>query len=166
MQLASDSCSRALASRLQSRPSLDCTTLARTAPPPCGMAACPEPPVDADCNLLFGVLALQADLLTPSRFAEACAAWAARRQTPLADLLVERGWLDPSDRADVEKLLRRKLTKHGGDAAASLAEVTTDQIRESLADVNDTDVRLSLAPPSVGDALVHTAEFAPESRER
>jgi hypothetical protein len=31
--------------------------------------------------------------LDPSRFAEACNAWSARKDTPLADLLVERGWL-------------------------------------------------------------------------
>ena len=47
----------------------------------------------ADGNLLFGVLALQADLLTPARFAGACSAWAARKDAPLADLLVECGWL-------------------------------------------------------------------------
>jgi hypothetical protein len=34
--------------------------------------------MDTDRNLLFGVLALQADLLDPPRFAEVCAAWAAR----------------------------------------------------------------------------------------
>jgi hypothetical protein len=43
-----------------------------------------------DRNLLFGVLVLQADLIDPSQFAEACSAWAARKVTPLADLLVER----------------------------------------------------------------------------
>jgi hypothetical protein len=74
-----------------------------------------------DRNLLFGVLALQADLIDPGRFAEACAAWSARKDTPLADLLVERGWLTPTDLADIEKLLQRKLAKHKGDAGASLA---------------------------------------------
>ena len=42
----------------------------------------------ATCS--FGVLALQADLLDSARFAEACSAWAARKEVPLADLLVER----------------------------------------------------------------------------
>src|SRR5262249_28920872 len=89
--------------------------------------------MSADRNLLFGVLAFQADLLDAQRFAEACSAWAARKETPLADLLVERGWLTPGDRDDVEKLVRRKLEKHKGDARASLAEVTTDTVRRSLA---------------------------------
>src|SRR5262249_59950467 len=86
-------------------------------------------PVDTDRTLLFGVLALQADLLDPARFAEACSAWAARKDTPLADLLVERGWLGPEDRADVSKLLQRKLRKHGGDAQPSMVALTTSQVR-------------------------------------
>ena len=74
--------------------------------------------MDTDRNLLFGVLALQADLITNDQFAEACSAWAARKSDPLAELLVERGWLGLPDRADVEKLLERKLKKHGGDVRA------------------------------------------------
>ncbi len=122
--------------------------------------------MDADRNLLFGVLALQADLLTPDRFAEACSAWAARKHTPLADLLVERGWLSPADRADIEKFLQRKLARHGGDVKASLAEVTTDQVRQSLAGLDDPDVRRSLTPPPAGHVLVHTTDYAPQARER
>jgi hypothetical protein len=124
--------------------------------------------VDTDRNLLFGVLALQADLLTPARFAEACSAWAGRKNAPLADLLVERGWLTLADRDDVEKLLRRKLAKHGGDAKASLGEVTTDPVRQSLAGVQDADVRQSLdgpATPPQGHVLLTTA-YVPAAGER
>jgi serine/threonine-protein kinase len=132
----------------------------------------PEPapsPASADRNLLFGVLALQADLLDNARFAEACSAWATRKDTPLADLLVERGWLTPGDRADVERLLERKLQKHRGDARASLAEVTTDEARRSLAGLDDTDVRRSLAglaTPPAGPVLAGTTAYVPESRGR
>jgi hypothetical protein len=75
----------------------------------------------ADRNLLFGVLALQADLIDAARFAEACTAWSARKDTSLASLMVERGWLTPADRENVEQFLERKLKKHGGDIHASLA---------------------------------------------
>jgi serine/threonine-protein kinase len=125
--------------------------------------------MDTDRNLLFGVLALQTDLLTAVQFAEACSAWAGRKDTPLADLLVERGWLSPSDRADVDKLLARKLARHGGDARAGLAEVTTDQVRQSLAGVNDDAVRQSLAglttPPAAGPVLL-TTDYVPAARDR
>ncbi len=60
-------------------------------------------PDHTDRNLIFGVLALQADLLDAARFAEACAAWAARKDTPLADLLVARGWITPQDRTALER---------------------------------------------------------------
>src|SRR5262245_5671005 len=125
--------------------------------------------MDTDRNLLFGVLALQADLLDPARFAEACSAWAARKGTPLADLLVERGWLTPADRADVEKLLQRKLKKHGGDARAGLAEAASDDVRRSLADVADPEVRRSLAGPTLpaqGHVLLSTLAWVPDSRDR
>src|SRR5262245_40593729 len=103
----------------------------------------------ADRNLLFGVLALQADLLDAARFAVACSARAARKDTPLASLLVERGWLTPEDRAGVEQSLARKLKKHGDDVRASLAEALSDPAREALTAVADSDVRHALAtvPP-------------------
>jgi tetratricopeptide (TPR) repeat protein/tRNA A-37 threonylcarbamoyl transferase component Bud32 len=125
--------------------------------------------MDTDRNLLFGVLALQADLLDATRFAEACTSWSAHKETPLADLLVERGWLTAEERADVEKLLLRKLKKHGGDAKASLAEVTPETVRHSLAAIADPDVRQSLAgltTPPLGHILVSTTAYEPGARDR
>jgi serine/threonine-protein kinase len=122
----------------------------------------------ADYNLLFGVLALQADLLDAARFAEACSAWAARKDTPLADLLVQRGWLSAEDRSHVEYLLQRKLKKHNGDARASLAEVTTEPVRQSLASVADADVQQSLAalPDRSQPVLGATTAYEPQGRGR
>jgi hypothetical protein len=53
----------------------------------------------------FRVLALQADLLDTARFADACSGWAARKETPLAGLLIQPGWLTAEDRGHVEFLL-------------------------------------------------------------
>ena len=102
--------------------------------------------MDTDRNLLFGVLALQADLVTADQFAKACALWAADKGRPLADVLVGQGWLVPADRVDVEKLLLRKLARHNGDARASLAEVAGDRMRQSLDGVSDP---ASASPSSV-----------------
>ena len=88
--------------------------------------------MSADRNLLFGVLALQADFIDAQQFAAACSEWAGRKDTPLADLLVERGWLTDEDRAHVEYLLQRRLKKHEGDAHASLAAVTSPEVRSLL----------------------------------
>jgi PAS domain S-box-containing protein len=100
--------------------------------------------MDADCNLLFGVLALQADLIDNQQFIEACLLWTSRKDAPLADLLLERGWIVPQDRAHVDYLLGRKLQKHGGDPRASLAALP-DAVKRSLAALGDEDIRRSLA---------------------
>src|SRR6516225_3492981 len=87
-----------------------------------------------DSNLLFGVLALQADLLDANRFAEACSAWAGRKDTCLADLLVERGWITTQDKLAVERLVQLKLQKHAGNLQASLAAVAGPDVQRVLAD--------------------------------
>jgi serine/threonine protein kinase len=124
--------------------------------------------MDTDRNLLFGVLALQLDLIDRDRFVEACTLWTTRKQTPLADLLVERGWLTAADRADVERLLQRKLEKHAGDAHASLAEVADGEVQRVLAVLGDPAVAESLAGLSRhdGQVLLTTVNQLPETRER
>src|SRR5262245_49320729 len=98
--------------------------------------ATPPRPVDADRNLLFGVLALQLELIDTKQFADACAGWAAAKDVPLADLLVARGWISPGDRADVDRLLQRKLKKHGGDPHACLEASADPVARQVLGQVN------------------------------
>jgi serine/threonine-protein kinase len=125
--------------------------------------------MDTDRNLLFAVLALQADLLDNDRFAEACSAWAARKNTPLADLLVEHGWLNEEERGHVEFLLDRKLRKHEGDAHASLAEASSDAVKRSLAGLTDPNIRqtvASLTTPPAGVVMVSTTASEPASRDR
>src|SRR5262245_17636542 len=109
--------------------------------------------MDTDRNLLFGVLALQADLLDVTKFADACAAWAARKNVPLADLLVERGWLTPADRALVEQLVQRKLSRHEGNPHAGLVAAASagDEVRRVLAVLDDSEIRGSLGDLSTAD---------------
>lgn len=67
--------------------------------------------IETDRNLLFGVLALQADAITSEQFIEGCTLWANRKNVPLADLLVTRGWLSAGHRTDVERLVRWRLER-------------------------------------------------------
>jgi serine/threonine-protein kinase len=124
--------------------------------------------MDKDRNLLFGVLALQADAITRSQFVDGCALWASQKERPLADVLLERGWLSPDDRGDVERLVERKLKRHGGNVRASLAELTGDLVRQSLAEINDPEVRRSLGQPDApaGHVLMSTLGYQPGHRER
>ncbi len=124
--------------------------------------------METDRNLLFGVLALQADLIDTGRFAEACSAWAARKDASLADLMIERGWIHQNDRADVERLLERKLRKHAGDVRASLAEATDDHLRGLISSVEDPELRESIGdlPHRNGHVWLTTIAHEPKSRDR
>jgi PAS domain S-box-containing protein len=122
--------------------------------------------MDTDRNLLFGVLALQADLIDRAQFVEACTLWAASKETPLANLLVGRGWIQPDDRVHLDYLLARKLQRYGGDARASLA-TAGDDIKRSLAAVDDPDIQRSLADAARADRdLVATVDHFCTSQER
>src|SRR5947209_1895778 len=122
------------------------------------MADLTLPHPDTDRNLLFGVLALQADLIDNDQFAEACGAWAARKTKPLAGLLVERGWLGQGDRDFLDGLLRRKVHKHGGDVRKSLGAVADAGVRDVLRSIDDSAIRKSVStlPPAAGYVLVET----------
>jgi hypothetical protein len=106
--------------------------------------------MDSDRNLLFGVLALQADLIDSHQFIEACTLWASRKESTLAALLVERGWILPADQAHLDYLLQRKMERHGGAFGSALASVP-DEVKRSLAALGDADLDRSLAgEPLVG----------------
>jgi serine/threonine-protein kinase len=119
--------------------------------------------VDTDRNLLFGVLALQLDLIDRDGFVNACGAWATRKDTPLADVLTSLGLLSADDRLEVERLLERRLKKHGGDVQASLAEAADHVVRGAVAAVGDDDLAGSLPPtPSQWMAVATDAPTNPE----
>ena len=100
--------------------------------------------MNTDRNLLFGVLALQADVLDADQFIKACTLWTTRKQVSLPDLLIDMGWITPADKADVNRLLERKLLKHHGDPRAGLATIASD-VKRSLAALQDDDILRSLA---------------------
>jgi PAS domain S-box-containing protein len=120
--------------------------------------------MDTDRNLLFGVIALQAELIDAPRFIEACLLWTTRKSKRLADLLVERGWIEPADRSHIEYLLERRLRQHDGSLHASLAAVP-DDIKRSLAALGDDDIGHSLADGSVQHAAA-TIDHVADPSER
>jgi hypothetical protein len=130
--------------------------------------ATPPRPEETDRNLLFGVLALHAGLIDQGQFIEICALWAARKQLPLGDLLVERGWLNSTDKGHIDYLLERNLQKHDDDARASLATVTDGEVRRSLGAVEDPAIRRSLADlaaPPPEQASQSTGFYNPQRHE-
>jgi eukaryotic-like serine/threonine-protein kinase len=134
--------------------------------------------IDTDRNLLFGVLALQGELIDAGQLAEACTAWSVRKDRPLADVLVERGWMSADDRRLIEQLLERRLKKHAGDAHQSLitaasgatdVNATLDRIRNRT---DDALIRQTLGdierPKRAGGAIEYVSMISqpPTSRDR
>lgn len=125
--------------------------------------------MNPDRNLLFGALALQIDVLTATQFVEACTLWANRKETALADLLLQRGWITTTDRDDIDRLVERKLRKHDGDIRAGLIEATPENVRESLSALADEDIRQSFAafgPAPAGHVLISTSAYSPHTVDR
>src|SRR5262245_7073777 len=117
-------------------------------------SAADRSPSSVDRNLLFGVLALQLEVIDDRQFAQACSAWATSRDTPLADVLRDLGWLNDDDRREVERLVERKLKRHGGDVRRSLATAADSRARDVLQGVGDDAVRKSLDGLSPGGGYV------------
>src|SRR3954465_12405384 len=82
-------------------------------------------PSSADRNLLFGILALQMDFISRDQLVEAMNAWVLHKDRPLGDLLVECGALAADDEALLASMVERHIARHGGDAARSLAVLSS-----------------------------------------
>jgi len=123
--------------------------------------------MDADRNLLFGVLALQADVIDADQFIKICTLWTTHKQSALGHLLIELGWITPIDKADVERLVERKLKRHGGDPRAGLAAVS-DGVKRSLAALQDDDINRSLCdlPGPDASTTLATVDDIPRAAER
>jgi serine/threonine-protein kinase len=124
--------------------------------------------MDTDRNLLFGVLALQADLIDAQQFAAACASWSARKTSPLSDILREQAGLTDEDCRHIDFLIERKLRKHGGDAHQSLCALADPTLARVLDHVQDPEIQLTLAglPKAQGHVVVSTMAYTPEAHER
>jgi serine/threonine-protein kinase len=100
---------------------------------------------DADRNLLLGILAQQMDFVTRDAFLAAMNDWTSRKETSLAELLVERGELPGSRRDLLEALVDEHIRVHSDDAAQSLAALSSiGSVLDELAKVEDVDVQVSL----------------------
>jgi len=124
--------------------------------------------MNTDLNLLFAVLTMQSGLINSNQFIDACMLWTARRGTPLADLLVERGWIKSGDVSHIQYLIERKLERHGGDPKLSLAALDND-IKRQLTSIDDEEIQRSLGhvPDStVSPSAAVTVDVPSEKTER
>jgi serine/threonine-protein kinase len=126
-----------------------------------------------DRNLLFGVLALQDELIDAKQFADLCAGWALQPEKSLAELLLDRGWITVEDRSDIERRLDRRLARHGGDTSETLQALAEGlKVRQTLQAVAHPRVRESITAPGatttvgVDAGAAQTVDLPHESRAR
>ena len=106
-------------------------------------------------HLLFAVLAFESELLDLAQLTAACRAWAADKSKPLADLLIERGWITADARGFVEMQLERKLAKHQHDPRVTLNAITRGDVCDAIKEIDDPDIQQSLSSwPSSGPILL------------
>ena len=103
--------------------------------------------VDAPTDLLFGLIALNNDLVAPAVIPVALQARVLEPSRTLADLLVIQGALTPAQRDLVDTLSAEYISRHGGDAKRSLASlIATPSARERLDQLGDLGLTDELTP--------------------
>jgi tetratricopeptide (TPR) repeat protein/tRNA A-37 threonylcarbamoyl transferase component Bud32 len=120
------------------------------------------PPVrsTSDCNLLFGMLALQMEFISRDALIAALHAWVLAKHKPLGQILREEGALNEDERALLEALVQKHLRKHGNDPRQSLSALPTPKVvREELSAIIDKDVqasvdKMALTPDADSNATV------------
>ena len=118
--------------------------------------------METDQNLLFGLIAMQCDLIEMRQFVDACTLWGSRKDRSLAEILFEQGWLLPEDRQHVDYLLKRRLQKTGGDARRSLAGMP-DDVKVALASLGDQDVQESLSGVAESQRITTSLQISPST---
>ena len=116
-----------------------------------------------DRNLLFGLIAMQSDLIEMRQFVDACTLWGSRKETSLADILVEQGWLVPEDRQHVDYLLQRRLKKSGRDVKQSLSGMS-DDVKVALVSIGDRDIRDSLGGVRDDERIKASIKISPTAQ--
>jgi WD40 repeat protein/tRNA A-37 threonylcarbamoyl transferase component Bud32 len=121
--------------------------------------------MDTERHLLFGLLALRAGLIQAGPLAAAWAAWSARPDRSLSELLVEQGHLTRADGAAVEVLLDRETKKQDSKSPGPSAH---ERVRRALValDEFDTGSEPTRLPSTAPYAGVLPSEPAPRTGDR
>ena len=97
--------------------------------------------VEAEHNLLFGLLALQNGLIDQDQLVAAFRAWSRDKGRRIADYLVDRGALNANQCSVVQAMVGLHEEKHGGSTEQSLAAIPAGRsTRERLAQIGDPDL--------------------------
>ena len=116
-----------------------------------------------DRNLLLGILAWQKKFISRDALVAAMNAWALAKGKGLAQILREQKALTENQHALLEETVHAHLSRHGHDAAKSLAALSSvDDVKQELAKIADPDVQASLAQVSTAIPEVALEPLADE----
>jgi len=102
--------------------------------------------VDADRNLLFGLLALQNNFIDRDALVDAFHRWVGDRSKPLDQVLLDRGALSPSRHLLLAGLVEEHIKLHAADPERSLAALSSiGSVRDDLSRIADPELHTSLA---------------------
>jgi serine/threonine-protein kinase len=120
------------------------------------------PRVEADRNLLLGILAHQMDFVSRDALFAAMHAWTVRKETPLGALLVERGDLASSRRDLLEALVNEHIKAHANDPARSLGALSSvGPLANDLNRLVDPDIQASINHLQVPETITPSADDDP-----
>jgi serine/threonine-protein kinase len=114
--------------------------------------------VEAERDLLFGILALQNGLIEQADLIAAFQIWTKERSRPMAQVLVERGSLSPADRAMLDGLVRRHIQKQAGEPERGVAAVPAP---EGLTDGSGRGTSPDQGPPGLPSQFSVFADIEP-----
>src|SRR5262245_46253946 len=113
--------------------------------------------MNADRNLLFGILALQMDFVARDALITAMHAWVLDKDKPLGLILLEHGALSNDTHELLQALVARHLAMHDNDAAKSLAALSSlESARQELAAIPDALVQQSLGHVAAESSQAHS----------
>jgi serine/threonine-protein kinase len=97
---------------------------------------------NADCNLLFGILAWQMDFISRDALLDAMKAWVFDKARPLGQILLQQGALRPDTQQLIESLVQKHLELHDNDPEKSLAAVSSvGSLCTDLEELNDAELQ-------------------------
>ncbi len=116
-----------------------------------------------DRQLLFGVLALQNELINEEQLMAAVREWMTDKSVPIVDVLMRRQALAAEQRDPLEQMMQRHIEEHEGNPTISLAATQAyDTIGEQLENLEDEDIDRALDDVAATIASSELSSIGPE----
>jgi eukaryotic-like serine/threonine-protein kinase len=127
--------------------------------------------IQADRNLMMGMLGLQLGLYTQPQLMAAMRMWAYQKNRLIEDLLVESGALESEKQTLLRKIAQQYLQLHAGNATQGVASLSFySSVERELRGLDDEELGRTLtivqssrreSPASTRDSIGQTTSFVP-----